>query len=260
MRTLRNFLVSLACCTAIALPANAQGRLQDVDVAIETRFVTLSENFYERIGIDFGGFYALPGSGLMRRHFDNGFGGRLAGTINLLDSVGGNPNWKVAGVIGYTYTRLDGNDEYQFNGPAQNVRLDFADTHVADLGLQLRRTFGNLTLAAGVSYNLGYIQAETYNAPFNPVGNTIFLQDNIDTSGFLHGYRARFQADWRVNDRLSVGAYYNIGHDFTSVLENRSQGSLMHEFGGVLKLTLGRRDPYTRQRVITLFTPRIIDR
>lgn len=256
-RTLLLFVV--AFCVPIA--ANAQGP-KDPNVAIETRFVSVSEGFFERVGIDFDFHYVDPTTGVLGRHFDNGWGGRIGGTINLLDAVGGNRNWKIDTRFGYNYTHYRGNEDFQLNGPATNLSVRSADSHTGDVGLGVRRVINNLELGTCVYYNLGAIQANTRQVAFNHATPTVSLKENPDTDGFTQGYRVRFHADWRVSDRVKVGGSYDVGHDFTGILENDRRGSVNHRFAVHLMFLLGRldRDQPRREAPLLFLTPRLIGR
>ncbi len=259
-------MILLIGCLALTLGttqsaiAQPESKPRDPNVGIEVRVVSVSDTFFERIGIDFDFHHVNPTTGVLGRQFEFGWGGRLGGTMNLFDSVGGNPNRKVDIHGGYNYLHLRGNGEFQLNGPGTNLRVNSANSHTGDLGVSVRQIYNNLEFGAGVFYSLGGIQANTQQVSFNAVAPAVFLKQNPDTDAFIHGYRVRVFTDWRVNDRVKVGGFYDIGQDFTGVLENDRRGSLTHRFGGHVTFLFGQRDFRTRRTELLQFiTPRIIN-
>ena len=124
-------------------------RLQDLQVTIEVRFVTVSDRFFERIGIDFD-FNIAPSTGRPQQD-NNGLPLQTFGSVNLPQfGLGGNQNQQQQGQQGQQAQQQQGQQQQGgaaaglFGaGPNLNRYNNPASTSVVGMGTSTTFTRGS---------------------------------------------------------------------------------------------------------------------
>lgn len=227
--------------------------LQDLQVAVEVRFITMSENFFERIGLDFDVHVNLPSSGLFYEHLHPGIGTRVGGTIPL---VGGDTPlgglWRSTARSGFLFNDWDGRQDVQINTPSNNFMVNGAQAYRGELGLGLEilapmgfailsdiETFRLLT-AIEVSGNLGGLHADIDPFPFTPSLPMRSLTGDPRSESLLGGWNLRLGLGMLLGNSWQFKVHGGYGDSWTNGILNRTLHSGSFEVGGSLLIPLFR--------------------
>ncbi len=231
-------------------------RLQDPQVAVEVRFLTINDTFFERIGLDFDFHANLPSSGLFQEFLNPGFGTRVGGAIPLLG--GDTPFdglWRATGRMGFLFNDWDGSKEVQINTPTNNFLVSGAQAYRGEVGLGLealtplggaRPDFESLRLltAIEVSGNLGGLHADIDPHPFTPALPMEALPGSPRSESLLGGWNLRLGLGLLVGNSWQFKVHGGYGDSWTSGILNRTAHSGTFEAGASLQIMLV---PFLRQ-------------
>lgn len=219
-------------------------RLQDLNVAVEVRFITLQENFFERIGIDFDVHANLPTSGLFHTFVHPGIGTRVGGTIPLIGGdtpIGG--LWRATASSGFLFNDWDGRQDVQLNTPTSNFVVDNAQAYRGEFSLGvsfLSDIESYLILAAGaeVSGNLGGCHANVSTSPYNPSLPVIPLATDPIQDSLIGGWNLRLWTGLQFPNNWQFKVHGGYGDFWTQNIVNSTQRTGTFEVGGSLVIPL----------------------
>lgn len=220
-------------------------RLQDLNVAVEVRFITLREDFFERIGLDFDVHADLPSSGLFHTFLHPGIGTRVGGTIPLIGGdtpIGG--LWRATASSGFLFNDWGGRQDVQINTPSNNFMVNGAQAYRGELGLGLE-ILADLEpwyflFGGEVSGNLGGSHANISPVPFNPSLPVIPLAADPIQDSLIGGWNLRLWTGLQFPNNWQFKVHGGYGDFWTQNIVNSTQRTGTFEVGGSLLIPLFR--------------------